>query len=45
LVLQPNIKFVRADGTSAPIFMPVILFAFGESNRQALIDSGLGVVR
>ena len=45
LVLPPNIKFVRGDGTSAPIFMPVILFAFGEDNRQILIDSGLGMVR
>ena len=45
LVLPPNIKFVRADGSSAPIFMPVILFAFGESNREALINSGLGIVR
>jgi hypothetical protein len=45
LVLPPNIKFVRADGTSAPIFMPVILFAFGDENRQSLVDSGLGTVR
>jgi hypothetical protein len=45
LVLPPSIKFVRADGTSAPIFMPVILFAFGDENRQSLIDSGLGTVR
>jgi len=45
LVLPPNIKFVKADGTSAPIFMPVILFSFGAINREILINSGLGHVR
>ena len=45
LVLPPNIKFVRADGTSSPIFMPVILFAFGDENYNVLEASGLGRVR
>ena len=45
LVLPPNIKFVKADGTSAPIFMPVILFSFNDDNRDVLINSGLGWVR
>ena len=45
LVLPPNIKFVRGNGTSEPIFMPVILFAFGLSNRDVLESSRLGRVR
>jgi hypothetical protein len=45
LVLPPNIKFVKSDGTSAPIFMPVILFSFNDDNRNVLINSGLGSVR
>jgi hypothetical protein len=45
LVLPPNIKFVKGDGTSAPIFMPVILFSFNGDNRDVLINSGLGWVR
>ena len=45
LPMSPSIKFVRTDGKINWIFMPVMLFAFGEANRQALIDSGLGKVR
>jgi hypothetical protein len=45
LVLPKNIKFVRATGQKAEIFMPVILFALGESNREVLVNSGLGCVR
>ena len=45
LVLPKNIKFVRATGQKAEIFMPVILFALGESNREVLVNSGLGRVR
>jgi hypothetical protein len=45
LVLSPNLKFIRSDDKINWIFMPVMLMAFGESNRQALINSGLGIVR
>ena len=45
LVLAPNIKFVKSDGSSASISMPVVLFAFNEDNRNVLINSGLGSVR
>jgi hypothetical protein len=43
--LNPNLHFVRSDGSLARILMPVMLFAFGETNRQVLINSGLGRVR
>jgi len=45
LPLQANLKFVRSDQTSGSIMLPVMLFAFGEANRQVLSDSGLGKVR
>jgi hypothetical protein len=45
LPLQPNLKFIKSNGKAASILMPVILFAFGESNRDVLINSGLGHVR
>ena len=45
LVLPPSIKFVRGNGSAEGIFMPVILFAFGDSNRDILNLSGLGRVR
>jgi hypothetical protein len=45
LVLPNNIKFIKGDGTSAHISMPVIFFAFGDDNREILTQSGLGRVR
>ena len=45
LPLPANLKFVRSDQTSGSIMLPVMLFAFGEANRQVLINSGLGKVR
>jgi hypothetical protein len=45
LMMPSNLKFVKSNGESAPVFMPTMLFSFGESNRQLLVDSGLGLVR
>ncbi len=45
LPLPANLKFVKSDQTSGSIMLPVMLFAFGEANRQVLINSGLGKVR
>ena len=45
LILPSNIKFIRGNGKAEPIFMPVVLLAFGESNRKALEQSNLGFVR
>ena len=45
LILPANIKFVRGNGSFEKIFMPVILVAFGSSNRDVLEASGLGRVR
>jgi hypothetical protein len=44
-ILPPNLKFVRASGESAPIFMPCVLVAYGIDNAKFLVDSGLGKVR
>ena len=45
LILMPNLKFVRGNGQSAPIFMPAMLFAFGDAPCLALNKSELGYVR
>jgi hypothetical protein len=45
LTLPSNLKFIKSDGTVAGIMTSTMLFAFGEVNRQALINSGLGKVR
>ena len=45
LPLQSNLKFIKSNGEAASILMPVILFAFGESNREVLVNSGMGRVR
>ena len=46
LPLSSNFKFfLLPTGESKAVFMPVMLFAFGESNREILVQSGLGRVR
>jgi hypothetical protein len=45
LTLPSNLKFIKSDGTVAGIMTSTMLFAFGEVNRQALVNSGLGKVR
>ena len=45
IVMPPNMKFIKSDGTSASILMPVVLLSFGQSNRYILEQSGLGHVR
>ena len=45
LTLPSSLRFIKSDGSVAGIMTSTMLFAFGEANRQALIDSGLGKVR
>ena len=45
LTLPSSLRFIKSDGSVAGIMTSTMLFAFGEINRQALIDSGLGRVR
>ena len=45
LVLSPKLKFIRGSGAAVPIFMPVMLHAFGDIAAAALIKSNLGRVR
>ena len=46
ITLPSSLRFMRSEGrTPAGIMTSTMLFAFGESNRQTLIDSGLGRVR
>jgi len=45
LMMPSNLKFVKSNGESAPVFMPTMLFSFGKSNREILVQSGLGRVR
>ena len=46
LSVPSNFKmFVRPTGEPKPVFMPVMLFAFGDDNREILIKSQLGHVR
>ena len=45
VALPPNLKFVRPDGTSKQIFMQCVLAAVGEYPKQALANSGIGIVR
>ena len=45
LMMPSNLKFVKSNGESAPVFMPTMLFSFGESNREILVQSELGRVR
>lgn len=45
LTLPSSLKFIKSDGSVAGIMTSTMLFAFGEVNRQSLIDSGLGKVR
>ena len=40
-----NIQFIKTDSTRAGIFMPVGLWAIGETNITALKASGLGKLR
>ena len=45
VILPPNLKFMRGNGSAAPIFMGVMLHAFGDQAAAALIKSNLGRVR
>jgi len=45
VMMPSNLKFVRSDGSSAPVFMPTMLFSFGIANKSILENSGLGLVR
>ena len=45
LLLTQDLKFVRGNGELGRIFMPVMMFAFGEAPCSALNQSGLGYVR
>jgi hypothetical protein len=46
LTLPSNLRFLRSEGRPpASIMTSTMLFAFGESNREILIKSGLGRVR
>jgi len=45
LTLPSSLRFIKSDGSVAGIMTSTMLFAVGETNRQALIDSGLGKVR
>ena len=40
-----DIKFIRPDGSRYGIFMPVVIFALGETNITALKMSNLGRIR
>ena len=40
-----DIKFDQPDNSKKGIFMPVALFAYGQNNVKALINSNLGKVR
>ena len=46
IALASNYKlFLRPNGEGKAIFLPVMLFAFGDDNRETLVNSGLGRVR
>ena len=45
LTLPSSLRFIKSDGSVAGIMTSTMLFAFGEANLQALIDSGLGKVK
>lgn len=45
LTLPSSLRFIKSDGTVAGIMTSTMLFGFGEANREALINSGLGRVR
>jgi hypothetical protein len=45
VILSPRLKFIRANGSQASIFMPVMLHGFGPVAAEALKNSGLGRVR
>jgi len=45
LTLPSSLRFIKSDGSVAGIMTSTMLFAFGEANRQALVDSRLGKVR
>ena len=45
VILPPNLKFIRGNGAAMPIFMPVMLHAFGIVAANALATSHLGRMR
>jgi len=45
VILPPNLKFIRGNGAAVPIFMPVMLHAFGQVAADALANSNLGRMR
>ena len=45
LMPSPKFRFVKPDGKSNSIFMPVVLYAIGIKGRMALTKSGLGKTR
>jgi hypothetical protein len=45
LTLPSSLKFIKSDGSVAGIMTSTMLFAFGDDNRETLINSGLGRVR
>lgn len=45
LMPTPKFKFVKPNGDSNSIFIPVVLYAVGLRGRQALVKSNLGKVR